>query len=192
MPFLSTTDEKYTGNFILRSAGAFDAPTSFSNNAYKIGQYQTAYGALVILGYTPDIDTYAIGTLNSGSVTVSASSYTWDYFSNLDGDGFGWSYYTPSIFLYNSAGQQVASGFGSVSYSINYLQAGDFYVSVKGSSYLSSQYQLSYSYVAPFNYLPTNSTLLISGTGEVGSRLSISGNWTDANGTTIVNHGSTC
>ena len=186
MAYTSTVDERYIGLFISKRAGEYDASGSFGNG-YQIGQYQTAYGSLVLLGYRADFDLYALGTLNSGTINVSASSSTWDSFSTLDGDGIGWSFITPTIYLYNSSGQQVASGFGSLSYSYNYLSAGNFYVGVEGSTYASSQYALSYSYSAPFNYAPTNSTLAIIGTGALGSSLTVSGGWIDSNGLNVAN-----
>lgn len=186
MPYSNTVDERYIGTYIARSAGYYDASTSFSNG-YVIGQYQTAYGALVVSGFSRDLDAYGIGQFNSGTVTVRASSYTWDTVSNYYGSSAGWWTVTPNVYIYNTAGQQVASGVGTASYKINYLQNGNFYVGVEGSSISSSQYSLSYTYTPATNYAPTNGTLSISGSIYAGSELTVTGNFNDSNGTSIAN-----
>ena len=186
MAYLNTIDERYIGTYIQRSAGYYDASNSLSNG-YLLGQYQTAYGALVASSFSRDLDTYGIGYFNSGTIIARASSITWDFVSNFYGSSAGWWNVTPNIYIYNSYGQQVASGIGTASYKLNYLENDNFYVAVEGSSLSSSQYSLSYNYIPSINYSPSNGTLAITGSNSLGSTLTVSGNFVDSNGTAIAN-----
>jgi len=186
MAYTYTVDERYGGTYVSRKAGQYDAANSLGNG-YILGQYQTAYGALVISGFTSDKDVYAIGSQSTGTISVSASSYIWDLSSTLYGTSSGWWTWTPTVYIYNSSGQQVASGFGSASYKIDYLHAGNFYVGVEGATYSSSQYELSYSATTAFNYLPTVGSLAITGATTAGSLLTLTGIFYDANGVSLAN-----
>ena len=186
MAYSSTVDERYAGTYIQKKAGSLDASGSIGNG-FTLAQYDNAYGALVKSGFAPDLDVYALGSQSIGTISVSASSYTWDFSSTLYGSSSGWWLWTPTVYIYNSAGQQVATGSGSASYKIDYLHTGTFYVGVEGSPFSSSQYSLSYSATTAFNYLPTAVGLTITGGTASGSVLTVVGNFYDSNGLSIAN-----
>jgi len=185
MAYTTSVDERYLGGALQQKAGLNDAPTTLGAT-YILGQYTTAYGALVLTGVGKDTDVYALGSINAGAITVSAFSNIWDASSTLFGSASAWTYFRPTIYIYNALGQVLATGSGGASYQINYANAGNFYIAIEGSSLGSSQYSVNYTYQAPTNYPPTPGTLAISGTFLDGSIVSLAGTFNDSNGTSIA------
>ena len=186
MAYTTSVDERYIGGVSQQKAGLYDAAFNLGTS-YILGQYSTAYGALVLTSSGRDLDAYALGTLNAGSITVNATSTTWDATSTLWGSAAYWMYFRPTVYIYDAAGQVIASGYGSATYQINYASAGNFYIGVEGSSSGSSQYAVSYTYQAPIDYAPTIGTLAINGTLLDGSLVTLTGNFNDVNGTSLAN-----
>jgi hypothetical protein len=181
MAYTSTYDEKSTGFFSTNASSYYDAPFSLNTNFYiAAGSVNAAYGLLGSSGYSADTDTYKMGTLATGTYTVSAASGFWFY-----GAGYV-SYVTPTVGVYNSSGTLISGG-GVTNTSFTVNSSGDYYIAVTGVTYASSQYSVSYTYTPPINYPANSGSLAISGTLAVGNVLSITGNFSDANGVTTAN-----
>jgi hypothetical protein len=181
MAYTSTYDEKSTGFFSLNASYYLDAAPNLNTSFYiAAGSFNSAYGLLGTSGYFADTDVYRMGTLAAGTYSVSASSSYWFY-----GVGYA-SYITPTVGVYNSSGALISGG-GVTSTSFTVSSSGDYYIGVTGVTYSSSQYSVSYTYTPPINYPANSGTLAIVGTLATGNALSISGNFTDANGLNIAN-----
>ena len=177
MSYVYTYDEKTTGYFANYASAYTDAPFS-TTTPFTLSRATPAYGLLTATGYSADSDAYSMGYLLDGTYTVSAYSSYWFY-----GSGYVYSV-TPSVSIYNSVGTPITNNYyGSVSF--NVTAPGTYYAVVTGSTYQSSQYSLSYSYILPINYTAT-SNLSISGGNSAGSTVSVVGNYYDANGVTTA------
>ncbi len=179
MAYISTYDERYYGSFISKNAGLYDAPYSLSTQfVLAEGYSKIAYGATIPILGVADKDTYSLGNLIPGIYTVKASNYTWDYFSN------GYWFSSPSVEVANSLGTTIANGyFGTSSFTV--YTTGTYYVTVVGSGYESSQYSLYYTYdgsIPTVSNSAATGNLSITGTLNVGSVISASGSYADANG----------
>ena len=184
MAFLTTVDEKSTGFYSTNPSAYTDAPAALETNFYIApGIYNSAYGLLGVnasYGWYADTDVYSMGSLNIGSYSVSASTGYWFY-------GAGYSnYVTPTVSVYNTAGNLVAGG-SSSNTSFSVTASNTYYIAITGSNYSPSQYSLSYTYT-PFTNYPANSgSLAITGNLIEGGTLSLAGTWSDANGLTNAN-----
>ena len=177
MIYLSTYDEKDTGFYSSSRSDYLDAPNSLNTAFYLgAGSFNKAYGLLDVSNYTADSDAYNLGSLSAGTYTVTASSSGWFY-----GSGYS-SFNTPSVTILNYLGVAVyASGFSN-SKTFSVSTAGTFYAVVTGGTSEASQYELSYTYTPPTNSTVV-SNIYLTGIPSVGNTMSVSGTYSDANGT---------
>lgn len=182
MSYSSTYDEKATGFYSSYASDYSDAPYS-TGTIFKLaeGSLKAAYGLLSANGGVADYDSYSMGTLSAGTYTVTAASSFWFYGSDYA------SYITPSVYIYDSQGNNINANGYSYSKTFTVTSSSTYYATVFGVGYQASQYQLSYSYTAPVNHLASAGTVSIFGTAASGSILSIAGTWSDADGLSSAN-----
>ena len=118
------------------------------------GILNTAYGATIPYFYTADTDTYSLGILSPGKYTVKADGWNWDYSNSIYG------YSTPTVEVRTSTGYLLGTGYLG-SHSFNVTQANTFYVSVVGTSYASSEYEIYYTYDGALPNSPTTSNPMV-------------------------------
>jgi Ca2+-binding RTX toxin-like protein len=184
MAYLTTFDEKSTGFYSSNPSAYTDAPATLGTNFYIAPDiYNSAYGLLGVnasYGWYADTDVYSMGSLNIGRYSVSASKGYWFY-------GAGYSdYVTPTVSVYNSAGNLVAGGSSSTT-SFSVTASNTYYIAITGSNYSPSQYSLSYTYTPFTNYTANSGSLAITGNLIEGGTLNLAGTWSDANGLAIAN-----
>ncbi len=169
MAWAYTVDERYFGSYISYRAGAYDAPYSTTTD-FTLAPTVYAYGALIPYAFTADADGYSLGILAAGDYVILGLGTNWDYTNAILGLA------PTTIQVHNQSGAVVyTSNTGSLYFTVTSAQT--VYVSVVGSTFLSSEYSLVYS---P-NYQGTIS-LAIEGNKIVGSTLSANYTVTDLNG----------
>ncbi len=173
MAWVTTVDERYIGTYISYRAGTYDAPYSTTTD-FTLAPGIYAYGALIPYAFTADADGYSLGILGAGQYVIVGLGTNWDTTNSILGLA------PTTIQVHNQSGTVVyTSNTGSLYFTLSTAQA--VYVSVVGSSLLSSEYSLAYS---P-NYTGTV-TLAIDGDKTAGSTLTSTYSVTDLNGATNI------
>jgi hypothetical protein len=180
MPLFSTYDEQDTGFFSSNASAYSDAPFSLSTTfVLAPGTLNSAKGLLPAISGVSDKDVYRLGTLFNGNYSFSASGSFWFF-----GNGYT-SFPYPTIKIYDSKGIQIAGGFSS-NISIEVSTPGEYFLSVEGTTYQSTQYETYYTFTPPTNISPTNNSLSIIGELNVGGIVGTNGSFTDGNGLTFA------
>ncbi|HVH03853.1 MAG TPA: hypothetical protein VM891_13085, partial [Amaricoccus sp.] len=121
MAYTKTVDERFFGGGDSTPAGFHDAPAG-ANDDMVLAAGEPGWGALVNDG-SPDVDTYALGTLQPGTYVVEVSDQTWDPRTAEGGR-------VPSMALLDSEGAEFATRDNSlylVPFTLIVSEADDFY-----------------------------------------------------------------
>jgi uncharacterized delta-60 repeat protein len=181
MAYSTTYDEQDTGYFSSLASAYSDAPNSASTPFYlAAGNFNSAKGLLTAAYGLADRDAYALGILYKGSYYFSASTSYWFF-----GSGYS-SYVSPAITIYDSNTTAVTNNYAS-NLTLNINTPGQYFLSVSGSTFQSSQYEVYYTFTPEINISPSNVSLAISGNLRAGSTVVASGNFLDGNGVQIAN-----
>ena len=182
MAYSSTYDEKSTGYYPIYSYSYADAPNSIATSfTIAAGFFNGAKGFLNHSSLVADKDVYDMGFLTAGSYYVSASNSNWFY-----GSG-SYSFYNPTVTIYNSLGNAVYGGSLSSSVSFNLSSSERYFLQVTGSPYISSQYDVYYTFTATANH-PATADIAINGNLTLGSNLTVQGTVYDTEGVSSANY----
>lgn len=174
MAYINTVDEKRGGGYQTLSAGALDAPAGLNQNFVVAEGYLNAgYGALISTYSTRDKDTYSLGQLSRGEYSINVNGFNWDYLNSIYS-----GYY--SFTVYDAFGTPIGTNyFGD--YKLIVYSPGTYYVNIEGYSY-STEYEIYYTR-SELKNTPATLSGYISGSLTPGSKVSVYGTYSDADGT---------